>query len=131
MVPSHSRSSPSLFLSLLAVLVSQLPFTSTSCFHPNHFTILSDDYQPCGNGVSSDSVSMCCAINRSPGYDICQKDGLCGNAMIGEDEFWRESCTDRSWSSGSCLKLCIDGVGACFTVLRSPFYSLRIAINPV
>ena len=72
---------------------------------------------------------MCCAVQRSSGFDVCQKNGLCSNTLIGEDEFWRESCTDRSWFSESCLKLCIDGVGVCFSVPPSPLYSLRIALE--
>ena len=61
---------------------------------------------------------MCCAIQK-PNYsenDSCEKNGLCGNAKIGDNTFWRESCTDPTWQSESCLKLCITGLGE-FTYL--------------
>jgi len=56
---------------------------------------------------------MCCAIqNRDPvSIDVCGKNGLCGNGLISNTSFWRESCTDPTWQSESCLKLCITGLG--------------------
>jgi len=56
---------------------------------------------------------MCCALqNRDTDtYDNCVKNGLCGNKGIGNTSFWRESCTDHTWQSESCLKLCITGLG--------------------
>ena len=57
---------------------------------------------------------MCCALaGREFGEaDVCLKNGLCANYLItNDDEFWRESCTDKSWQNESCLKLCITGVG--------------------
>ena len=59
---------------------------------------------------------MCCAVRRDGGSaDECEKNGLCSNPLIDANDFWRESCTDRSWQSESCLKLCIDGKGVpCF-----------------
>ena len=84
-----------------------------SCYFANHTVNPSDQYQSCGNGVSSDNYSMCCAIQGRPDgtNDICEKDGLCASELIPTDEFWRESCTDPLWQSESCLKLCITGVG--------------------
>ncbi len=57
---------------------------------------------------------MCCAIQgrSSTGHDTCNKNGLCSNqGNIGNSSFWRESCTDMTWQSESCLKLCITGLG--------------------
>ena len=116
----------------IAFLFLQIFLASASCFYPNHTTNPFPDYQPCGNGPSPDDISMCCAVQRSGGEDVCQKNGLCSNVIIGEDNFWRESCTDRSWNSESCLKLCIEGVGAlyCSVPFRSSQSLLLDQANP-
>lgn len=56
---------------------------------------------------------MCCAqdpssvfLNNASGVD-CRSDGLCANA--GNDTLWRSACTDYSWQSPECIKLCING----------------------
>ena len=105
---------PHTALFLLSFLL--IPLVSASCYEPDHDIIESDQYQPCGNGVSSDDASMCCAVRRDGGSaDECEKNGLCSNPLIDANDFWRESCTDQSWQSESCLKLCIDGKGVlCF-----------------
>ena len=109
-----SLSRPHLALLLLYSLLPVL--ISASCYEPDQDIIESDQYQPCGNGVSSDDASMCCAVRRDGGSaDECEKNGLCSNPLIDVNDFWRESCTDQSWQSESCLKLCIDGKGVpCF-----------------
>ena len=104
----HGRLLP-LLLSLL-----QLSRVSATCYWPNHTIHADETYQTCGNGISSDSFSMCCAIQgrSSTGHDTCNKNGLCSNqGNIGNSSFWRESCTDMTWQSESCLKLCITGLG--------------------
>lgn len=101
--PWAAASSPSVTASAFSCLSDMLL--------ANHTINADDTYQPCGNGISSDNFNMCCAIQgrSSNGHDICEKNGLCGNAAIGNTSFWRESCTDRTWQSESCLKLCITG----------------------
>ena len=66
--------------------------------NPNH------DYQPC-NTNSTAEVSMCCNVGVG---DVCREDGLCYNPTA--KLVWRESCTDPTWGSPNCLKLCADDV---------------------
>ncbi|KAF6841442.1 hypothetical protein CPLU01_00573 [Colletotrichum plurivorum] len=54
-------------------------------------------YVACDSG----GHSMCC--NRAG--DKCQPDGLCWSEE--HRQLWRESCTDPTWQSPKCLKLCI------------------------
>ena len=56
---------------------------------------------------------MCCAqdpsspfLNDRSGVD-CRSDGLCVDA--GNDALWRTACTNYSWQSPECIKLCING----------------------
>ena len=49
---------------------------------------------------------MCCGHYNG---DSCRSDGLCTD---GAGNLWRESCGDQTWQNSSCLKLCVDGVGA-------------------
>lgn len=57
-------------------------------------------HSPCDKNKA---VSMCCA----PG-DECRPDGLCLNPVRG---LFRDGCTDPSWESSSCIKLCHAGLG--------------------
>lgn len=58
-------------------------------------------YLPC---VSGDEFSMCCAT-----FDKCRPDGLCLSGYDGN--IWRDGCTDPTWKSPSCIKLCDTGLG--------------------
>lgn len=87
---------------------------AAKCYQPDGSPQLDDDYQPCGSISGVDS--MCCATNRTIGIsplspDICLSNGLCHNpcGLTGgctnmPGRFWRDSCTDISWNSPSCLK---------------------------
>lgn len=83
--------------------------TCAGCYFPNgtdrNAFEVTDIYQPCDPG---DADSMCCALNRQD-PDKCRSDGLCYSLFDGN--IWRESCTDRSWKSSKCLKLCDAGIG--------------------
>ncbi|TDZ71724.1 hypothetical protein CTRI78_v001851 [Colletotrichum trifolii] len=74
------------------------------CFVPNGTNrhdltnIGNNKYEPC----ESNGHSMCC--NTATG-DKCQSNGLCWNE--GGRVSWRESCTDPTWQSPKCLKLCV------------------------
>ncbi|KAI4227356.1 MAG: hypothetical protein LQ349_006719 [Xanthoria aureola] len=90
-----------------------LTLVSANCYLPNgtdRNSILWDshgiDYQPSGFGSSLDNFQMCCATNNRATPDMPRKDGLCQSP----DTIWRESCTDPTWKSPSCVKLCIDGI---------------------
>ena len=56
---------------------------------------------------------MCCAQDlTSPYLNIksgvtCRSDGLCADA--GNDALWRTACTDQTWESPECIKLCVNG----------------------
>lgn len=60
-----------------------------------------EKYLPCDNGGE---FSMCCAS-----FDRCRPDGLCGSGF--DDNVWRDGCTDPTWESPSCIKLCDTGLG--------------------
>ena len=67
-------------------------------------------YSPCGSNASA---SMCCAqdlsspfLNNKSGVD-CRSDGL--RADAGNDALWRTACTDSTWQSPECIKLCVNG----------------------
>lgn len=96
---------------LLSIIVFAL-FSSSAhgtCYVPNgsdrNAGLSQEVYQPCDAG---DQHSMCCALNRSQA-DRCRNDGLCLSAYGGI--IWRESCTDPTWKSPSCIKLCDSGIG--------------------
>lgn len=73
----------------------------TNCYYPNgtdrNEGFRRDTYFPINPG---DDFSMCCShLGDKP-----RSDGLCANAD--GSIIWRESCTDRTWSSPKCIKLC-------------------------
>ncbi|KAL0945031.1 uncharacterized protein CTRU02_202918 [Colletotrichum truncatum] len=63
-----------------------------------------NNYSPC----LQNEHSMCCRLKNDPYTDTCRQDGLCWNAQRGQ--LWRESCTDPTWQSPNCLKLCVDPI---------------------
>lgn len=98
-----------LFHPLLMVLSLHSSRTSASCYYPNgsdtNLFRSTDVYVPCNAG---DDVSMCCALNRNL-PDKCRSDGLCLSTW--DTNIWRDSCTDRTWNSPKCIKLCTQGTG--------------------
>ena len=106
----------SLLLSVLVLLLVPKAFAQDwPCFHPDMSPVTSSEYQPCPNQPGF--ASMCCATNRTAFPDHCQDNELCivnvANSA-GTDTrqwLWRESCSDSTWQSPFCLKLCITGTG--------------------
>lgn len=49
---------------------------------------------------------MCCRSG-----DKCRRDGLCGDSPH-DGLPWRGMCTDQTWNSSKCLKLCINGTSS-------------------
>jgi hypothetical protein len=106
---------PALRSFLLLCLYSILA-TATSCYNPDGDLILDPAYQPCVQTLGA--ISMCCATNRTTNADVCQSNGLCHNPCLAsgqecdgssQGQYWRESCTDQSWSSPYCLSgICIN-----------------------
>ena len=88
---------------LIAFLYLCATTVSATCFHPNG-TIPGPDYQPCNNTVQ---FSMCCAWNRTYDADQSLQNGLCYNPI--GNYYWRESCTDPTWTSEACSPLCRSG----------------------
>lgn len=65
-------------------------------------------YKPC-NG--SAPVSMCCHLGViNNGGDECGSGSTYGLCGISGTQLWRESCTDKTWQSPLCLKLCVGGM---------------------
>ena len=76
------------------------------CFYPDG-TEMHVNYTPCDN---SNEHSMCCDLKRiNPDPDQCRSDGLCFASW--DQNVWRDGCTDRTWKSPACVKLCDYGLG--------------------
>lgn len=90
-----------LFISVFNLFYSS---SRAACYFPNgsdeNYRLSNDVYQPCDPG---DEHSMCCALNRTVA-DKCRKDGLCLSTY--DSNIWRGGCTDSTWKSSSCVKLC-------------------------
>lgn len=96
---------------LLLIIVFRIFWSSAfaACYYPNgrdkNLRFSREVYQPCDSG---DEHSMCCALNRA--YpDRCRSDGLCFSVV--DLNVWRDSCTDPTWKSSSCVQLCNSGIG--------------------
>ncbi|KAL8873037.1 MAG: hypothetical protein Q9174_001424 [Haloplaca sp. 1 TL-2023] len=85
-----------------SLLLSLTVAVSAECFLPNgtdrNLGLFDDDYFPFQ--TTSDGHSMCCNIH----HDTPRSDGLCADLSLGI--VWRESCTDPTWESPNCIKLC-------------------------
>ena len=77
------------------------------CYYPDGSIEQNNEkeYQPCDPG---DEHSMCCATNRTKA-DRCRGDGFCFSTW--DLNLWREGCTDPTWKSPRCNKVCIAGKG--------------------
>lgn len=90
------------FVPGLAVL-ALITVVSATCYLPNGIDrnkgFPNATYFPISSG---DGFSMCCSkLGDKP-----REDGLCEN--FDGSVIWRESCTDRTWQSPKCIKLCAD-----------------------
>lgn len=84
---------------------------SSNCYSRNGTLITDIAYQPC----SSSGDSACCGTNHDgAGHvgianDVCDANGLCQNfepydgTNEGVKMWWRQGCTDSTWSSPNCL----------------------------
>ena len=59
------------------------------------------NYSLCDSGKE---FSMCCAVGND-----CRPDGLCFTDSTGL--IYRKGCTDPTWASPSCVKLCYTDIG--------------------
>ncbi|KAF2624403.1 hypothetical protein BU25DRAFT_450769 [Macroventuria anomochaeta] len=98
--------------SLIVSLLTLPTFvTSSNCYSRNGTLIADIAYQPC----SSSGESACCGTNHDGAgdvgvaNDVCETNGLCQNyeGFDGTNEgvklWWRQGCTDPTWSSPNCL----------------------------
>lgn len=81
----------------LLVLSTVIGPAITTCYYPDG-SAAESGYLPCNN--NSEFVSMCC---YSPNHDVCTPQGLCLYSGI---EI-RDTCTDPTWQSLGCVKLCL------------------------
>lgn len=89
--------SPSLLGIALLFLQMQSFVVARTCYAPDGTTAESR-FMPC---LGFDGVeSMCCGTNSSK-PDFCQPNGLCYYPR--ENTYWRNYCTDKTWSSPNCL----------------------------
>ena len=95
-------------LFLLLTSLTLLPSVTASCYFPNGTDQNAGEqadqgivYTPCNSHAEN---SMCCAP-----WDTCTSDGLCKSGYDGNT--WRDSCTDPTWKSPACVKLCVSGFG--------------------
>lgn len=88
------------FLLLSPGLLAGITTASANCYYPNgtdrNSGLSNIQYAPINTG---DNYSMCCAATDKP-----RSDGLCENQP--GTIIYRESCTDQSWQSPKCIKLC-------------------------
>lgn len=101
-----------LFASQFLVLTLIFTASEAACYRPDG-SLEEGTWLPCNKDASQDS--MCCALgigvapeNRTEDtLDQCLPEGLCFNPSAGT--YWRGSCTDKTWKSPNCNRLCIDG----------------------
>lgn len=86
-----------------AVLLSLCDHVWSACYFPNGQTAVKD--APCNNDAD---YSACCGS----GF-VCLSNGMCATLVdLGkpgdQKPFFRASCTDKSWTSGSCPSYCLN-----------------------
>lgn len=91
-----------LTISLAAQALAQSP-----CYNLGVSAPVRTTYVQCPNST------MCCRTNHDPAtVDTCAPSGELGGLCISKyQEIWRESCTDETWESGGCVKLCMRTFG--------------------
>jgi len=103
MLPSNRK--------FLPILLAILQFSSTTiatCYNYNGSAVTISTYKPC-NG--SAPVSMCCNLGQGGnGGDACGSGSTYGLCGVTGNTLWRESCSDPTWQSPVCLKLCVTGI---------------------
>ena len=96
-----------IFLGLVTLLLSS--FTSvqavTTCYREDNHNATDSIYTPCNN---DHPFSMCyrsqADADGNPADKTCLPNGITQNINItGGYEYWRQSCTDPTWTSPYCL----------------------------
>jgi len=112
-----SKATHAVFFFLLYSLSTVIRPTCANCYWPNgtdrnvaanasYLGSADEFYAPCHPDAKA---SMCCAIGpaRQSYPDTCASNGLCLSADGAT--WWRESCTDQSWSDPACVQLYVNG----------------------
>ncbi|KAF2840158.1 hypothetical protein M501DRAFT_952232 [Patellaria atrata CBS 101060] len=81
--------------SVVVAFTSLVPLAFAQCYWPNG--VESDTDAPCGEG----DAAVCCPLQWE-----CLSNGLCHYPNA--DYLGRYTCTDRSWDSDNCPKICLD-----------------------
>ena len=111
MIRSSCRGNPGSISSHILILMAYFfaihsLSTHAACFFPNgldrNSQFGSEVYQPCDRSAEH---SMCCRAQNH----TCRSDGLCFSLLT--SLVWRESCTDSTWNSSACVKLCTSETG--------------------
>ena len=114
-----------LLLLLLQYLLLIKAQQNVSCFYPNGVPAAdkasnTDFFAACPSSAGNDGFYMCCKSSY-PFNDVCDENGLCARqndpSLALEQGLLRLACTDPTWTSPSCLKLCVTGVGKCSVCL--------------
>ena len=112
-------------VSSLLVLLTFPPLLLTQCYNPDGSPAI-PAYQPCNTAI--DGVSMCCGTG--PGWnDECLFNGLCKGSP-NRTQLWRVGCTDRTWRSPLCLKLCTAGFGT-HMLCMSPSFGSEVMLTEI
>jgi len=97
---------------LLYIIYICASVAATNCYLPNGTDANPPNQQlqrtPFFSDGPSNIASMCCHIG-----DTCRSDGLCDNTYQ-DGSLTRDTCTDPSWNSPNCIKLCTNGTSKAF-----------------
>ncbi|KAK6516846.1 hypothetical protein TWF506_006731 [Arthrobotrys conoides] len=106
----------------LSTYLTAISILSSTVLAQIHIAIVPECYFPDGtlspsysghsacNKGAAVKETMCCALGnrRTDDMDLCISNGLC---LDSNGTYYRASCTDETWESEACLKICMDFVG--------------------
>jgi hypothetical protein len=96
------------FATLAGLLLQVQGIEEVACWAPDGITIApNDSFVPCNKlGITQVGIySSCCQLDGDAQLrDLCASSGLCVNQGIVR----REYCTDKTWQSPACVKVCND-----------------------
>ncbi|KAF1961487.1 hypothetical protein CC80DRAFT_578074 [Byssothecium circinans] len=96
--------------------------SSATCYNPDGSAMRNKNareiYIPCNTtAISNGHHSACCATG-----DLCLTNGLCANdGADGGNNYWRDGCTDRTFSDEACPRYCTGADIACCSYANSTF----------
>ncbi|KAI4216010.1 MAG: hypothetical protein LQ351_001506 [Letrouitia transgressa] len=88
-------------IAILAFSVLVNAASPQKCYYSNGTAAVTEPEWPVTPCNPEQPVSMCC---QNTTYEVCRPDGLCDGS---DNQIWRESCTDPTWKSPRCIKLCL------------------------